>query len=174
MNGKYWVPAVISVALMLGACGSTKERNPAGGTVPTQTSEPYTDRIAPAPAPVDGSYDAAAAAERALSTNIIYFDFDDSTIKPEYQGVIDAFASYLNANPTARVRLEGHADERGTREYNVGLGERRANAVQSALLAKGVSAQQISVISYGEERPADPGHDEAAWAKNRRVQIIRQ
>ena len=173
MNSKYWLPAALSLALLLGACGSTKERTGAEGTDTTQTSEPYTDRIAPGPAPLGDGYDAAAA-ERALTTNIVYFDFDESTIKPEYQSVIDAFAAYLSANQTARVRLEGHADERGTREYNIGLGERRGNAVQSALLAKGVSSQQISVVSYGEERPADTGHDDAAWAKNRRVQIVRQ
>ena len=86
--------------------------------------------------------------------------------------VVARFAQYLAKNPTAKLRLEGHADERGTREYNVGLGERRANAVQSALIAGGASATQISIVSYGEERAADPGHDESAWAKNRRVEIV--
>lgn len=88
--------------------------------------------------------------------------------------MVDAFARYLSANPSARVRLEGHADERGTTEYNIALGERRANAVQSALAAQGVSPAQTSIISYGEERPAVSGSSEEAYAQNRRVQIIRQ
>lgn len=175
MSRQLWLPvAAACLALFVAACGSTKERTGAEAA-PSQTSEPYTDRIAPGPAPLeDQGFDTAAAAERALTTNLIYFDFDDTVIKPEYAGVIDAFANYLTANPTAKLRLEGHADERGTREYNVGLGERRALSVESALLAKGVRRDQLSVISYGEERPADPGHDEAAWAKNRRVQLVRQ
>ncbi len=175
MKSKYWLPAAISLTLLLGACGSTKERRDGVGVddAATRTSEPYTDVIAPAPMG-DAGYDAAAAAERSLTTNVVYFDFDESVIKPEYQNVVDAYARYLTANPTAKVRLEGHADERGTREYNIGLGERRGNAVESALRAKGVSGQQLSVISYGEERPAEAGHNEAAWAKNRRVQIVRQ
>lgn len=177
MDKKIWLPAVLGVALALQACGSNKQRTSSdgayGGT--EQTSGPYTDRIAPQPAPLeDNGFDTAAAAERALSTNVIYFDLDETTIRSEYMGVVDAFARYLQSNPSARVRLEGHADERGTREYNLGLGERRAMAVESALLGKGVSREQISVVSYGEERPEDLGRGEAAWAKNRRVQIVRQ
>jgi len=114
------------------------------------------------------------AAERALTNNVVYFDYDASTIKAEYQDIVSAYARYLTGNPVAKVRLEGHTDERGSREYNVALGENRANAVKAALTAAGVAPAQISVISYGKERPAVEGHDEAAWSKNRRVQIIRQ
>jgi peptidoglycan-associated lipoprotein len=177
MNTKLWLPAVLGLALVLQACGSNKDRTSSDGAYGSteQTSEPYTDRIAPQPAPLDDSgFDTAAAAERALSTNVIYFDFDETTIRPEYMGVVDAYARYLQGNPSARARLEGHADERGTREYNLGLGERRALAVESALLGKGVSREQISVLSYGEERPEDLAHSESAWSKNRRVQIVRQ
>ena len=81
-------------------------------------------------------------------------------------------AKYLGAHPATRVRLEGHTDERGSREYNIGLGERRAQSVRRALLLQGATDTQISTVSYGEERPAAPGHDEAAWAKNRRVEIV--
>jgi len=86
--------------------------------------------------------------------------------------VVGAHAKYLASHGSARVRLEGHTDERGSREYNIGLGERRAQAVRRALLLQGASEGQISTVSYGEERPAVPGHDEAAWAKNRRVEIV--
>ncbi|HPN80425.1 OmpA family protein, partial [Dokdonella sp.] len=81
-------------------------------------------------------------------------------------------AEYLRQFPNARVTLEGHADERGTREYNLGLGERRGNAVQSAISSAGASGGQLNVVSYGEERPVDRGHDESAWSKNRRVEIV--
>jgi peptidoglycan-associated lipoprotein len=107
-----------------------------------------------------------------LAKKTIYFDFDSSEIKGEGTDIVAAHAKYLAANATTRVRLEGHTDERGSREYNIGLGERRAQAVRRALLLQGASDKQISTVSYGEERPAVPGHDEAAWAKNRRVEIV--
>ena len=172
MYKKILVSSFVILALGLGACAS-KGKTASGTRDGTGSTSPYDGGIAPGAAQIGGS-DAAVAAERALTSNIVYFDFDSSEIRGEYQSVVDNFASYLSANPSARVRLEGHGDERGTREYNVGLGERRANSVQSALDAKGASGAQISVISYGEERPADPGHSEEAWGKNRRVQIIRQ
>lgn len=107
-----------------------------------------------------------------LAKRIVYFDFDNSEIKGEGTDIVAAHAKYLSANPSARVRLEGHTDERGSREYNVGLGERRAQSVRRALMLQGASDGQISTVSYGEERPAEAGHDEAAWAKNRRVEIV--
>lgn len=106
--------------------------------------------------------------------NIVYFAFDSNEIDSTGLATVERFAKYLVANPSVKVRIEGNTDERGTREYNVSLGERRANAVQSALLSRGVSANQLSVISYGEERPAAQGHDESAWAQNRRAVVIRQ
>jgi len=106
------------------------------------------------------------------SANVLYFEFDSSELKPEGATLAEAWAQYLTANPSAKVRLEGHGDERGTREYNVGLGERRGNAVLQALTSRGVSERQISVSSFGEERPVAAGHDEAAWSQNRRVEIV--
>jgi peptidoglycan-associated lipoprotein len=107
-----------------------------------------------------------------LAKRTVYFDFDSSEIKGEGTDIVAAHAKYLAANPTARVRLEGHTDERGSREYNIGLGERRAQSVRRALLLQGAADAQISTVSYGEERPAVAGHDEAAWAKNRRVEFV--
>jgi peptidoglycan-associated lipoprotein len=107
-----------------------------------------------------------------LATRVVYFDFDSSEIKGGGTDVVAAHAKYLARHSDQRVRLEGHTDERGSREYNIGLGERRAQAVRRALLLQGASDAQISTVSYGEERPAVPGHDEAAWAKNRRVEIV--
>ncbi len=114
----------------------------------------------------------AAGQQDLLKQLLIYFDFDTSEIKPEFNDVLAAHAKYLASHPNARVRLEGHADERGTREYNIGLGERRAQAVRRVLMLQGASADQISTVSYGEERPAAQGHDEAAYRLNRRVEIV--
>lgn len=114
--------------------------------------------------------DAAAAADRA--SRLIYFDFDSSEIRPEYAAAIATHARRLAANPTLTVRLEGHTDERGSREYNVALGERRAQSVRRALLLQGAGESQVATLSYGEERPAVDGSSEDAWAQNRRVEII--
>jgi len=106
-----------------------------------------------------------------LSKRVIYFDFDKSDIKDEFRDIINAHAEYLATNQGVNITIEGHTDERGTREYNIALGERRANAVKRMLTLQGVSASQIRVISYGEERPAALGHDESAWSLNRRAII---
>jgi peptidoglycan-associated lipoprotein len=103
---------------------------------------------------------------------VIYFDFDKSDIKPEFAPIVQAHAQYLVAHPAAKLKLEGNTDERGTREYNIGLGERRAQAVRRALMLQGVSETQLTTVSFGAERPAVEGDDEAAWAKNRRVQLV--
>jgi len=107
-----------------------------------------------------------------LATRVVYFDFDSSEIKGAGTDVVAAHAKYLASHSGTRVRLEGHTDDRGSREYNIGLGERRAQAVRRALLLQGATDAQISTVSYGAERPAVTGHDEAAWAKNRRVEIV--
>ncbi len=107
-----------------------------------------------------------------LYTKVIYFDYDVSSIKPEYRDIVIAHGQYLAANSDVSITVEGHCDERGSREYNIGLGERRANAVRSLLLAQGASSQQVVTISYGEERPAERGSNEMAWAKNRRAELV--
>ncbi len=107
-----------------------------------------------------------------LSTRVIYFDFDMSNVRPEYREVVAAHATYLNANPGARMSLEGHADERGTREYNLGLSERRGFSVEELMDAQGGSDNQMTVVPYGEERPATDCSEERCWSQNRRVEII--
>ena len=120
----------------------------------------------------NGDDEAAGPQAGLLAKRVVYFDFDSSEIKGEGTDIVGAHAKYLANNPTARVRLEGHTDDRGSREYNIGLGERRAQSVRRALLLQGATETQISTVSYGAERPAVAGHDEAAWAKNRRVEIV--
>lgn len=110
--------------------------------------------------------------DSALSERIIYFEFDRSDIPSEYLDLLSKHAEYLVANTDVKVRLEGHADERGSREYNIGLGDRRAQAVRRILIFQGVTNDQVSTVSYGEERPAVDASNESAYAKNRRVEII--
>ena len=107
-----------------------------------------------------------------LSERIIYFDYDSSAVQPRFDEIIQAHAGFLQANPGMMVTLEGHADERGSREYNLALGERRAQALKQQLVLLGAMSERLRTVSYGEERPADPGHDERAWEMNRRVELV--
>ena len=114
---------------------------------------------------------ASAAAAAANSARIIYFDFDSFVIKDEFKSAIDAHAKALAADKSRRMTIEGHTDERGGREYNLALGQKRAEAVLRSLALLGATDQQLEAVSFGEERAADSGHDEAAWAKNRRAEL---
>jgi peptidoglycan-associated lipoprotein len=164
------VVLLVAASLALGACAA-KRPKPAPPAAP--------DANAGAQGSGANNTNAAGADEEGagpqaglLATRVVYFDFDSSEIKGTGTDVVAAHAKYLTAHSDTRVRLEGHTDERGSREYNIGLGERRAQSVRRALLLQGAADAQISTVSYGEERPAVPGHDEAAWAKNRRVEIV--
>jgi len=155
--------AVASATLV--ACSSNKPKPPAPSESTNQTSTTGTTTKGPyTPESLD--------TDACLRQRVVYFDFDRSEIKPEFQAQIACHASYLRQFPGARVTLEGNADERGTREYNLGLGERRGNAVSSAVGAAGASASQLNVVSYGEERPVCKEHGEPCWGKNRRVEIV--
>jgi peptidoglycan-associated lipoprotein len=104
--------------------------------------------------------------------NTVYFDFDKYNIKADYATQLDGHAAFLRTNPSFTIVIEGHADERGTPEYNIALGERRANAVKAYLQGRGVASSQISIVSYGKEKPLVLGHNEAAYSKNRRAVIV--
>ena len=164
------VAMIIGLALV--ACKSAPEAQP-DTTPPAQPpSKPAVETQA-APDPRDytdaRNFDNP---ESLLSKRVIYFDFDKSTVRPEFRGIVGAHAAYLAAHGSARVTLEGHADERGTREYNLGLGERRGNAVSGLMSAQGGRGDQLTVVSYGEERPTCRVSDEDCWAMNRRVEIV--
>lgn len=118
-----------------------------------------------------GAMDANAGGPQGTG-KVIYFDFDKSEIKPEFADTVSAHAHFLTAHPNAKLKLEGNTDERGTREYNIGLGERRAQAVRRAMMLQGVAESQLTTVSFGSERPAVEGDDEAAWSKNRRVELV--
>ena len=108
----------------------------------------------------------------ALSNRVVYFEYDSSAVREQDQLTLEAHAAYLADNPTARVRLEGHTDQRGSREYNLALGERRALAIRQILMIQGASANQFQLISFGEERPQSEGDGEVNWQNNRRVELV--
>jgi len=190
---KFWAKAALAIlpALLLLGCGTSGEvkDEAAGGAgeateVTTEAGSSASTQGAGEGAGMSGERMGGGAEETAttsldplndpnslLSKRVIYFDFDKSDIKDEFRDILNAHAEYLASHPSVNVTIEGHTDERGTREYNIALGERRANAVKRMLTLQGVSASQIRVISYGEERPAALGHDERAWALNRRAII---
>ena len=124
--------------------------------------------------PAGGSMSAAALKDpnNILSKRSIYFDYDQFVIKDEYKAMIEAHAKYLQANKAARATLQGHTDERGTREYNIALGQKRADAVKKLMILLGASEIQVETVSFGKEKPRREGHDEPSWAENRRVDIL--
>lgn len=176
MNNALRLLLALTVAFALAACKTTPEAEE-----PTEAPE-----AAPAPVeeavtttaldPRDFTSDRAAEnfnnPDSLLSKRVIYFDFDKSDIKAEYRDIVAAHAAYVGAHSSARVTLEGHADERGTREYNLGLGERRGNSVSGVLSAGGAMGSQLDVVSYGEERPVCRVSNEDCWWQNRRVEIV--
>ena len=114
----------------------------------------------------------ARAARESFMNELIHFEFDKSRLLPEAKAILRVKAEWLKANPEAQAIIEGHCDERGTNEYNLALGDRRAQSAKTYLVDLGIAPERLTCISYGEERPLDPGHNEAAWAKNRRDQFV--
>lgn len=164
--------AVLITTLALAGCSTPKVVQAPAAQSSSSSVASTAPVAAPKPAaaqPLTAEQAAKQAAEKAGM--VVYFDYDSSDIKSEYNAVIAAHAKYLTTNASLKVRLEGNTDERGTREYNIGLGERRAQAVRRALLLQGVAEAQVATLSYGEERAAVAGNDEAAYAKNRRVEF---
>ena len=157
--------SMMSVAVLAGCKKNVKPTEPTDTTTTTPTT-PTTPTTAGVYGPDDLDRD------RCLRQRVVYFDLDQDALKPEFQAIMGCHAKYLRDRPSSRISLEGHADERGSREYNLGLGERRGNAVNSALQASGGSASQLTVVSYGEERPVCTDSSESCWSQNRRVEIV--
>ena len=146
---------------------------------PPPTAEAQPRPAAPAPAPGTGSGAAPAPFGQGSAQDFqtfqnqdINFDFDKYDLRPDARTILDRKVAFLNQNGSVRVQIEGHCDERGTNAYNLALGERRANVAKQYITTAGVNAARLSTISYGEERPLDPGHNEAAWARNRRAHFV--
>jgi len=180
MNKSLLICAAVIGTMLLAGCPSKPPRPTASSQAGTAVAP--SDQSQTAGAETSEAYSKAVAAGTAegvagptagqLKNRTIYFDFDSSEIRAEYTAVITAHARYLASNASIRVRIEGNTDERGSREYNIGLGERRAQAVRRALMLQGVAESQITTVSYGEERPAVTGHNEEAWSRNRRAEIV--
>jgi peptidoglycan-associated lipoprotein len=174
---------IISIALLIAGAtllaGCPKKHNvnepPVAGTqVPDSAGSAEGASTSTSPLGGDANSTARGLGEGTglLARKVIYFDFDKSEIKPEFADIVTAAARNMTANPKMKLKLEGNTDERGTREYNIGLGERRAQAVRRALMLQGVAESQVTTVSFGAERPAVEGDDEAAWSKNRRVEVV--
>lgn len=171
--------AVAVLALTVSACGGRSNTLPATDTVDDVPPGSAAGASSSGAGGIGGRSGSAIGDDRLddetrayLDDLVVYFEFDSSEVQPQFTDLLAAHARNLAANPGVGVRLEGHADERGSREYNIGLGERRAQAVRRILLIQGASAGQITTVSYGEERPAVAGSSESAYAKNRRVEIV--
>jgi peptidoglycan-associated lipoprotein len=192
---KSWMMAFL-VAAFISACATTQEEMPADAdgstdmTDQSQTDTGATDGTGSSAdatgldgsdtgdgTPIVDSAPLTAAemlkqSEGALANRIIYFEFDSAKLTSESIEILETHGDFVAGNGEVRVRLEGHADERGSREYNIALGDRRAQSVRRVLLFQGASSDQVETVSYGEEQPAVEGHDEEAWARNRRVELI--
>lgn len=168
----------LGVAVLLSACASkdpvkeakVEERTPVATT--TTTTTPSTQGTQGQQSGTAKAVDPLKDPNSPLSKRVVYFDYDRDAVKPEYASLVQAHASYMAQNRSRKVRLEGHADERGSREYNMALGQRRADAVRKATAVLGVGNERMETISFGEDKPKSTGHDEAAWAQNRRVEIL--
>jgi peptidoglycan-associated lipoprotein len=169
MRRRHDVLPLALLALTIAGCHKAK---PEVVPEPTQTTPPPAPSPTPAPPPPPAATGDAAAATTARLTaelgNVIHFDYDQDAIKPEDRPVLDAKADIMKANPALRIRISGHADDRGSDEYNLVLGNKRALAAKRYLESKGIDGSRIDVTSFGEERPVDSGANESAWAKNRR------
>ena len=177
-----WVPVALLALMMTGCGGSDATKDSTAATVEDRgissdemdeidsgartqgldEGDPYSRSALGDPSDPDGP----------LAVRVIYFDYDSSNVRADFRSTIEAHAAYLAANPNVSITLEGHADERGSREYNLALGERRALTVRKQLVLLGASAGQVRSVSYGEERPVSGNHDEESYALNRRVEIL--
>ena len=169
-----------ALLIVLSACSTEPQRTspaaPVATTAPSPAATPPSGSTAPSAAPktavatvtLPAYLDPANPLSRERS---VFFEFDDFSIKPEYASVIERHGRFLTGQSAVAIKLEGHADERGSPEYNLALGQKRAEAVLRALRLQGVRVAQVEAVSWGEERPRATGHDEASWAQNRRVDL---
>ena len=166
------IALAITVAGLVAACSSQEVKKDV--PVADRSTPPPTASTAPptTTAAVNPRITANPLTEGMLAKRSVYFDFDSNAVKDEYRGVVQAHSKYMTADKRdARIKIEGNCDERGSREYNLALGQRRAESVKKVMTVLGVQDGRIETTSYGEEKPKAPGHDESAWAENRRADI---
>ena len=174
--------SALTLSLTLVGCGSNVKLNEVAvedrGGAPTAALQAPTPEAAPAPsasgravAPVEIRSADSAAAGPAGVARVIYFDYDSFSIRPEFQSAVDAHSRFLTSNKARKIAIEGHTDERGGREYNLALGQKRAEAVRRSMTLLGVAESQIEAVSLGEEKPAQTGSTEESYARNRRAEV---
>jgi peptidoglycan-associated lipoprotein len=174
-----WAVLALSVAALV-AVGCAKKQTvksegaPGAGSAPGAVTETPVKEAPPAPVAVTPATPPGIAVteEKRSQFDDVRFDFDKSVVKEDGRQTCQVVADYMKKNPKAKLQIEGHCDERGTAEYNIALGDRRATAVMTYLVSLGVSKAALSTVSFGKEKPLDPGHDEGAWAKNRRAHFV--
>ena len=169
---------VASVSLILAACGSQPPApEQPGAGVEQRTPKPLTTETPPVrtvvPPEVESSgLDALRNPNSILSKRSVFFDYDNYAIKDQFKPLLEAHGRFLAANPKIKMLIQGNTDERGSREYNIALGQKRADATKKTLLLLGAKEEQVESVSLGKEKPRNPGHDEASWAENRRADML--
>ena len=164
------------LAAMLAACASEPSTEtpaaaapaPIAATAPKPAAAPVARPVAPKPVPANPLMDPKGI----LAKRSVFYDFDSYAVKPEFRPMVDAHAAYVRQHPGSSVMIEGNGDERGSREYNLALGQRRADGVKNRMVLLGASERQIETVSFGEEKPRAGDHDETSWAQNRRSDIV--
>lgn len=181
--------AGLAAIMMLTGCRTTDEglENQTDDQMQDQQDQQDMGMDSPEPIVEDATNDPSASAlqsetltaqqmldqpDTPLAERVIYFEYDSAKVSEDSLAALEAHGNFVAANGNVNLRLEGHADERGSREYNIGLGDRRAQSVRRILLFQGASTDQIDTVSYGEEQPAELGHDETSWSRNRRVELV--
>lgn len=173
--------SLIAIVLAIAGCKSSpsgpeqtgagvEERSPGGEA--KQVEPPAVAKVTPPAATEDSGIAALKDPKNILSRRSVFFEYDSFTVKDEFKPLIEAHAKFLVSHPKLRTLIQGNADERGSREYNLALGQKRADAVKNMLLLLGAKETQIESVSLGEEKPRNPGHDDAAWAENRRSDLL--
>jgi peptidoglycan-associated lipoprotein len=174
MRSRHIVVPLALLAISAAACGKKADpvlQPPPDTGTPAPPPSTATPPAPPPAAPAGANAEAVRAALVADLGNVIHFDYDQDLVKPEDRPILDRKAEIMRANPTLRIRISGHADDRGSDEYNLVLGNKRALAARQYLVGKGIDAARIDVTSFGEERPVDPAENETAWASNRRAEF---
>jgi peptidoglycan-associated lipoprotein len=172
-NPSRTVLAVVAAAAFMAGCASQSTTTPDQGS-PSQSSGTPSGAQSSATPPSGGPGTASSGSRdprEAYAKRSVYYEFDGYDVKPEYRPLVEAHAAYLKQNPSARITIEGNCDERGSREYNVALGQRRAESVMKMMTLLGARAGQIESVSFGKEKPRAAGNDEKAWAENRRSDL---
>jgi peptidoglycan-associated lipoprotein len=171
------IASLLSVAALAAACSSTGDKQPGAPVTEGTARPPQVETAPPPPPPTTGAItNVKPPPVDELTTGVlakrsVYFDLDSFEIKPEYRSLVEAHAAFLRKNASRKVVVEGNTDERGSREYNLSLGQKRAEAVKKALVLLGVPESQLEAVSFGEEKPKAQGHDEASYAENRRSDL---